>query len=53
MLLRDLHGELPIRDIAFWVLNPGSTAALPSGAERQPAPPTRDIGAADSTTAAR
>jgi alpha-beta hydrolase superfamily lysophospholipase len=56
MLLRDLHGELPIRDIAFWVLNPGSTAALPSGAERQPAPPAppaRDIGAADSTTAAR
>jgi acylglycerol lipase len=44
MLLRDLHGELPVRDIAFWVLNPGTTAALPSGAERQP--PPRDISAA-------
>lgn len=34
MLLRDLHADLPIRDIEFWVLNQHSTAALPSGAER-------------------
>lgn len=46
MLLRDLHGELPIRDIAFWVLNPGSTAALPSGAERQPSPSAQAMSAA-------
>jgi len=45
--LRDLKAELPVRDIAFWVLNPGTTAALPSGAERPPAAPARDIGTAD------
>jgi acylglycerol lipase len=47
MLLRDLHAELPIRDIAFWVQNPSSTAALPSGAERQAA--ARDIRTMGST----
>jgi alpha-beta hydrolase superfamily lysophospholipase len=53
MLLRDLDAELPTLDIAFWVLNPGTTAALPSGAEHPPAAATGDIGAADSVTPKR
>jgi hypothetical protein len=53
MLLRDLHAEVPVNDIAFWALNRNSTAALPSGAEHRPAPEgrpvpeSRDVGAAN------
>jgi acylglycerol lipase len=34
MLFRDLNGAVPTDDAAFWILNRGTAAALPSGAER-------------------